>query len=222
MNKSSQIKIAPSIASGPLTNLKATISELEKAGATHIHFDIEDGSFVPVMNIGVKVIGELRPLSRLPFDVHLMMVNPEWLIPDLARMGADLVSVHYEACPYPRRTLRLITEHGMSAGLAFNPTTPIPDLNFCLPYLSFIVILTTEPEIGDCPFLPATLEKINEGKSRPEFKEISWVADGGISVDNAKQVAEAGADMMVIGRGIFKEGKISNNIQDIKNAVNSL
>ena len=188
MNKSSQIKIAPSIASGPLTNLKTTISELEKAGATHIHFDIEDGSFVPVMNIGVKVIGELRPLSRLPFDVHLMMVNPEWLIPDLARMGADLVSVHYETCPYPRRTLRLITEHGMEAGLAFNPSTQIPNLEFCLPYLSFILVLTTEPEIGDCPFLPSVLKKLVDGKSRPEFDKISWVADGGISAKNAGEV----------------------------------
>ena len=213
------IKIAPSIASGPLTNLKSTLNELVKAGATHIHFDIEDGSFVPVINLGVKVIGELRPLTKLPFDVHLMMVNPEWLIPDLARMGADQVSVHYEACSYPRRTLRLITEHGMSAGLAFNPSTQIPDLRFCLPYLSFIVILTTEPELGDCPFLPSTLEKIIEGKSRPEFKEIRWVADGGISAENAKQAVDSGAEMLVIGRGIFKDGKISDNIHAIQRAI---
>ncbi len=186
-----------------------------------IHFDIEDGNFVPVMNLGVKVIGELRALTELPFDVHLMMINPEWLIPDLARMGANLVSVHFEACPYPRRTLRLIHDSGMKAGLAFNPKTGIPDLQFCLPYLSFIVILTTEPEIPDCPFLPSVLHKITEGKNRPELGKITWVADGGISVENAALVAKAGADMLVVGRGIFQGGNISDNILEINNTINS-
>ncbi len=221
MNNSKTIKIAPSVASGPLTNLRETILELDLAGSSMIHFDIEDGSFVPVMNLGVKVVGELRSLSKLPFDVHLMMVNPEWLIPDLARMGADQVSVHFEACPYPRRTLRLIHDSGMKAGLAFNPKTGIPDLQFCLPYLSFIVILTTEPEIPDCPFLPAVLNKIIEGKNRPELGKISWVADGGISAENADLVTKAGADMLVVGRGIFQGGNISDNILEINNLVNS-
>ncbi len=186
-----------------------------------IHFDIEDGNFVPVMNLGVKVIGELRALTELPFDVHLMMINPEWLIPDLARMGANLVSVHFEACPYPRRTLRLIHDSGMKAGLAFNPKTGIPDLQFCLPYLSFIVILTTEPEIPDCPFLPSVLHKITEGKNRPALENITWVADGGISAENADLVAKAGADMLVVGRGIFQGGNISDNILEINNTINS-
>jgi len=149
------------------------------------------------------------------------MVNPEWLIPELAEMGADMVSVHYEACPYPRRILRLITGHGMKAGLAFNPSTQIPDLEFCLPYLSFIVILTTEPEEGDCPFLPSVLNKITEGKAHPELKKLIWIADGAISVINAKAVVAAGADVLVVGRGIFKEGEILENILDIKSAIAS-
>lgn len=210
------VKIAPSIASGPLTDLKTTLQDLELAGSSVIHFDIEDGSFVPVMNIGIKIIQELRPLSKLPFDVHLMMTNPEWLIPKLADMGADMVSIHYEACPYPRRTLRLIAQHGMQAGLAFNPVTPVPDLDFCLPYLFYIAILTTEPEVGDCPFLPSTLDKMRNGKSRSGLEKIMWVADGGISSENAGEVVKAGADMLVIGRGIFKEGNISDNILEIK------
>ena len=107
----------------------------------------------------------------------------------------------------------------MKAGLAFNPKTQIPDLAFCLPYLSFIVILTTEPEIPDSPFLPAVLEKIKEGKTRPEFGNIEWIADGGISAENTELVAKAGADMLVVGRGIFKEGAISDNILEIISAV---
>lgn len=221
MNEPTAIKIAPSIASGPLTCLEKTIHDLESAGSSIIHFDIEDGSFVPVMNLGVKVIEELRPLTKLPFDVHLMMVNPEWLIPELAVMGADMVSVHFEACPYPRRTLRLIVEQGMQAGLAFNPATPIPDLEFCLPYLSFIVILTTEPEERDCPFLPSVLDKVIEVKTRPELKKLIWIADGDISTKNAKEVVDAGVDVLVVGRGIFKDGKIFENLLDIKTAIAS-
>lgn len=221
MSEPTAIKIAPSIASGPLTCLEKTIHDLEGAGSSIIHFDIEDGSFVPVMNLGVKVIGELRPLTKLPFDVHLMMVDPEWLIPELADMGADMVSVHFEACPYPRRTLRLIVEQGMQAGLAFNPATPIPDLEFCLPYLSFIVILTTEPEERECPFLPSVLDKIIEAKTRPEMKKLIWIADGDISAKNAKEVVDAGVDVLVVGRGIFKDGEILENLLDIKAAIAS-
>lgn len=213
------IKIAPSVASGPLTNLQACISELEQAGADVIHFDIEDGSFVPAMNLGVKVIQELRPLTELPFDVHLMMVNPEWLIPELARMGANWVSVHYEACPYPRRTLRLITQHGMRAGLAFNPATPVPPLDFCLPYLSFVVILTTEPETDDCPYLPSILNKVIDGKRQPGLKAVEWVVDGGITADTIPEAVKAGAGMAVVGRGVFASGKIKENLSRLKQLV---
>lgn len=219
MNYSRKIEIAPSIASGPLVNLEKTILELDRAGASLLHFDIEDGSFVPVMNIGTKVIGELRPLSKLPFDVHLMVKEPEWMIPELAQMGTDQVSVHYEACPYPRRTLRLIVEAGMRAGLAFNPKTPIPDLRFCLPYLSFIVILTTDPEDGDCPFLPGVLSKISEGRHLAGLEDVTWVADGGIAAENAELVVSAGAERLVIGRGIFHDGDIGKNMAEIQAAI---
>lgn len=216
------VKIAPSIASGPLTNLEATLHELELAGADLIHFDIEDGSFVPVMNLGVKIVKELRPLTKLPFDVHLMMVNPEWLIPELAGMGADRVSVHYEACPYPRRTLGLIAQAGMRAGLAFNPATPIPPLDFCLPDLAFVVVLSTEPEAGDCPFLPAALTKVTEGKRQPGLEKLEWVLDGGITAGNVKKAVDAGAETVVVGRGVFGSGQYRENMLKIKQACELL
>ncbi|HUV16261.1 MAG TPA: ribulose-phosphate 3-epimerase, partial [Pelolinea sp.] len=140
------IRIASSLAAVSQINLKATIEDLEKAGADIIHFDIEDGNFVPVMNLGLRMIRDLRPLTNLPFDVHLMTNNPEWMIPQLKEWGADMVSVHYEACPYPRRILGLIHQLGMIAGLAFNPATPLPPLRQYLPFLSFVLVLTTEPE----------------------------------------------------------------------------
>jgi ribulose-phosphate 3-epimerase len=207
-------RISPSIVSGPLANLKATLEALAEAGADSLHFDIEDGSFVPLMGLGTRMIEEARPLTGLPFDVHLMMHNPEWILPILARAGANRVSVHYEACPYPRRTLGLIVSHGLQAGLAFNPATPIPPgLQFCRPYLSFIVVLTTEPEATDCGMLLPVLDKIKAGKAQPGLEALEWVVDGGITPENAGQVWAAGADTIVAGRSIFRDGNLKENIR---------
>ena len=214
------VKVAPSISSGPLVHLQETIQVLETAGADYIHFDIEDGCFVPAMNLGVKVIRELRALAALPFDVHLMMVNPEWLLPQLAEYGANRVSVHYEACEYPRRTLGLIARHNMQAGLAFNPKTPLPPLQQYLPYLSFVVILTTEPEASDCTYLPAVLQKVRDGKAQPGLEKVEWVVDGGITSQNAREAVLAGADVLVSGRGVFGSGELAHNIRQLKVAAN--
>lgn len=211
-------RISPSLASASSLHLSHTIGELEKAGADYIHFDIEDGSFAPIMTLGVKLIGDLRPLTNLPFDVHLMMVNPEWIIPDLIRAGANRVSVHYEACPYPRRILRKITDLEAKAGLAFNPATPIPDLSYLTPYLQFLVILTTEPEGPDCPYLPQVLEKVRLGRMTPYLKDLEWVVDGGVNSENIQEVLQAGADTVVVGRAVFVEGQTEKNIRSLRKA----
>jgi ribulose-phosphate 3-epimerase len=213
------VRISPSLAAAPLDRLGQAVLELEKAGADYIHFDIEDGSFVPVMTLGTKIIPDLRGFTKLPFDVHLMMVNPEWLLPELVQSGADRISVHYEACPYPRRVLRQIVSLGAAAGIAFNPATPIPDLAYLLPYLSFIVVLTTEPEIPDCPFLPKVLEKVRTRKQAQGLEGIEWVVDGGIDAENLHQVVDVGADTVVIGRSVFKEDKILENMAALRAAV---
>lgn len=207
------MRISASLAAASLTHLATTVQQLESAGVDALHFDIEDGSFVPVMTLGTRLIGELRPLSALPFDVHLMMVDPEWLLPDLKQMGADRVSVHYEACPYPRRTLRIITDLGLQAGLAFNPATPVPDLSYLQPHLSFVLVLTTEPEIPDARYIPAILEKVRAGKASAWGKPLEWVVDGGFRRDNVKQAAQAGADTVVIGRGLFASESIPENVR---------
>lgn len=208
------IKIAPSIVSAPLLTIGAVIQELETAGADMIHFDIEDGNFVPVMNLGIKMIKELRHLTDLPFDVHLMMARPEWLIPVMAEYGVNRLSVHYEACPYPRRTLKIISDHGMEAGLAFNPKTAIPDLRFCFPFLSFIVLLTTEPEDWSGDHLPSVLDKMQE--KRTEYHDLEWVVDGGVSKENIKAIYAAGASTVVVGRAIFEKDAINKNIKAMK------
>ena len=210
------VRISSSLAAAPLDRLGQVVIELETAGANYIHFDIEDGSFVPMMTLGTKMISDLRRITRLPFDVHLMMVNPEWILPEVVRFGANRVAVHYEACPYPRRVLRQIVSLGAIAGLAFNPATPVPDLAYLLPYLSFIVTLTTEPEIPDCPFLPEVLEKVRDGKQAKGLESIEWVVDGGLNTENLAQVIAAGTDTVVIGRSVFKDGKIRENMTALR------
>jgi len=213
------IRIATSLAASSQLNLKQTVEDLEKAGADIIHFDIEDGNFLPVMTLGIRIIKDLRPLTKLPFDVHLMMNSPEWLIPELKEMGADMVSVHYEACPYPRRTLGIIHETGMQAGLAFNPATPLPSLQQYLPFLSFVLILTTEPEVRTATYLPSVLEKVIEGKKQSGLNNVKWEVDGGFVVDNILDAKRAGVDIIVSGRGVFADNKIEQNLKLLHDAL---
>ncbi len=215
------IKIAASLAAASLTDLSSVLRELEAGGDDMIHFDVEDGSFVPAMNLGTKIIRDLRPLTQLPFDVHLMVTNPEWIIPEIARSGANRVSVHAEACPYPRRVLGLIQQYHMQAGLAFNPGTAIPPCDFCMPYLDFVLVLTTEPETTRCEFLPSILTKIAAGKKQAGLASVEWSVDGGITADNVKQVVTAGAEVIVAGRGVFVRGQIRENLQRLKAAINA-
>ena len=213
------VRIAPSLASAPLDRLGQAVAELEAAGVDCLHFDIEDGSFVRLMTLGTKIMADLRPLTRLPFDVHLMMVDPEWLLADLVKMGADRISVHHEACLYPRRVLRQIVALGATAGIAINPATPLPDLGYLRPYLSFVLVLTTEPEGPDCPLLPQVLAKVRTGKQSAGLEGIEWVVDGGIGPQNLVQVIRAGADTVVVGRAIFKDGRIAANVRALREAA---
>lgn len=214
-----EVRIAPSLASAPFDRLGQVVTELEAAGVDSLHFDIEDGSFVRLMTLGTKSIASLRPLTKLPFDVHLMMLDPEWLLADLVKMGVNRISVHYEACLYPRRVLRQITSLGATAGIALNPATQLPDLRYLRPYLSFVLVLTTEPEMPDCPFLPEVLAKVRVGKQTAGLEGIEWVVDGGVSPQNLAEVIQAGADAVVVGRAIFKDDKIAANVRALREAV---
>ena len=213
------IRIAPSLASAPFASLRQVVMELEAAQVDYLHFDLEDGCFVPAMTLGTKIIVDLRPETSLSFDVHLMMVNPEWIVPDLVEMGVNRISVHYEACRYPRRVLRRIASLGVQAGIALNPATPLPDLTYLRPYLSFVVILTTEPEGPDCPFLPEVLEKVRVGKQTAGLGGVEWVVDGGVTPDNLADVVKAGADTVVVGRAIFEGGEVLRNIRLLRNVL---
>jgi ribulose-phosphate 3-epimerase len=217
------IKILPSLVSAPFGNLSEVISELEELRADGLHFDIEDGHFVPLMSLGTKIIGELRPISEIPFDIHLMVNKPEYFIPMISELGVDSITVHYEACEYPRRVLRMIKTLDKKSGLALNAKTPIPDLAYLLPYLNMINIQTTEPEIPDAPFIEQSYAKIRQASELVSNFEvdIDIVADGGLNQSNIPNVIDAGADVLVIGRGIFKYGNVKDDILKIRKLVNS-
>lgn len=215
-------RISASLASAPLDRLGAVVDELDAAGVDMIHFDVEDGSFVPVMTLGTKIIGDLRPRTKLPFDVHLMMVHPEWIIPQLVESGADRVAVHYEACPYPKRTLGMIAETGAAAGIAFNPATPIPDLRYLAPDLSFVVVLTTEPEVNDAAFIPEALTKLPSGDALQVEGGLEWVVDGGVSPANVEAIRGSGADVVVVGRSLFRADSVSAAVGALRQASPSL
>lgn len=216
--KNTMIKLSPSLASASFLDLQNTVRQLEKAGADYLHFDVEDGCFVKEMRLGIKVIQDLRAITDLPFDVHLMMVDPEWIVPVLAKMGVELLSVHFEATEYPRRTLGIIQDAGMKAGLAFNPKTAIPDLSFYFPYLHFVNVLTTEPEVKNCAYLPQVLTKVRQVKSAYAAQGVLCEVDGGFSPENVLDAIHAGADIIVAGRGIFGDSEIENNLRAMKSA----
>lgn len=213
--------IAPSLAAVPMAHLADTVAKLEQAGVDMLHFDLEDGHFVPVMTLGTRLIGELRPLTQLPFDVHLMVSNPESIIPEVARLGANSIACHYEATPYPRRTLRQIKRLGKKAGLAFNPKTLLPDLDYLLACLDYVVVLTTEPEFPDCPFLPAVLSKVQAIAAFAQVRrpQLDIMVDGGIDASNAAIAVAAGATTLVSGRGIFYQDRIMENVQRLRAAA---
>lgn len=207
-------RISVSIAAAPLLELSRTLEAIHRSQAEMLHFDVEDGLFVPGITTGMKIIEELRPHSALPFDVHLMVTHPESYVPDLIKMGADRIAVHWEACRYPLRTLGIIKECGAMAGFAFNPATPIPDLAYCLPVLDFVNVLSTEPIPKNCEFIPQAAAKMKAARPAYSQTAIEWEIDGGINRANYRPVLEAGADILVIGRAIFHNRDVEKNLMD--------
>ena len=204
------VLIAPSILSADFSALGAEVQALEKAGADMIHCDVMDGQFVPNLTFGAPVIKKIRACCKLPFDVHLMIETPEKLIPSFAAAGADILTVHYEACPNLKPVLKKIRELGMKAGVSLKPETPPEFLNGFLDELDQILVMTVEM------FMEAELEKIVTLKEMTKNLGLKIEVDGGINPQTAKMCVEAGADILVAGTAVFQNGKYAENIKALR------
>jgi ribulose-phosphate 3-epimerase len=211
-----QAQVAPSILSADFAYLGDALQRLEASGADWIHVDVMDGMFVPNLTLGPPIIQALRRHSRLPFDVHLMIEKPERYLADFRDAGADVLTVHAEACPHLHRTLTEIRRLGAKAGVSLNPSTPVQVLEHVLDELDLILVMSVNPGFGGQSFIPGAVEKLRAIKAmigeRPIFLEV----DGGISPKNAPLVREAGANILVAGSAVFKSEDMTATIEALK------
>ncbi len=201
-------RIAPSILSADFAALGAEVRAISEAGADYIHIDVMDGHFVPNLTIGPAVIAALRPHSKLPFDVHLMISPVDPYVPDFISAGADIVTVHAEAGAHLHRTIQLIKNQGARAGLALNPGTAIAAVEPLLEYLDLVLVMSVNPGFGGQSFIPGQLAKIRQLRALIDAtgRNIDLQVDGGINVLNAADVVAAGADVLVAGTATFTGG----------------
>lgn len=197
--------LAPSILSADFAVLGQQIQEIEKAGADLLHIDVMDGSFVPQISYGMPVIRSIRKITQMPFDVHLMVEEPIRFIEDFKNCGADMITVHYEACKHLYTTILKIKELGMKAGVALNPATPVSVLEEILPELDYVLIMTVNPGYGGQKFLENMVDKVRRMRKMATDKGLNpdIEVDGGISKDNVAVIMEAGANMIVAGSAVF-------------------
>lgn len=217
------IKIAPSILSADFAKLAEEIKDVENGGADYIHVDVMDGHFVPNITIGPLIVEAIRPGTKLPLDVHLMIEQPDLYINEFVRAGADIITVHVEACKHLHRTIQLIKSFGIKAGVVLNPHTPVESIQHILEDIDMVLFMTVNPGFGGQAFIPQVLPKIQQLSDIIKEKQlpIEIEVDGGINEQTAKQCVEAGATVLVAGSAIYNKEDRRQAIQSLRESINS-
>lgn len=212
------MKLAPSILSADFANLERDIQLVEKLGADYIHVDVMDGQFVPNITLGPNVVSAIRPVTKLPLDVHLMIVQPENYIEDFAKAGADIITVHQESTPHIHRAIQMIKTAGVKAGVVINPGTPLSAIEYVLDLVDQVLIMTVNPGFGGQSFIESSLDKIAQLKAWKEEKGYIYdiEVDGGIDPTTAQRCKEAGANVFVAGSYIYNSESPKERIDALK------
>ncbi len=221
-NKLMSNLIAPSVLAADFANLQRDIEMINNSEADWFHIDIMDGVFVPNISFGMPVLKAITKHAKKTIDVHLMIVNPDQYIQTFADLGANILTVHYEACPHLHRTIQAIKAAGMKAGVALNPHTPISVLEDVIQDLDMVCIMSVNPGFGGQSFIENTYKKVSQLRHLIEFSnsECKIEIDGGVTDKNANQLIEAGADVLVAGSYVFKSENPTETIENLKNLIN--
>lgn len=216
------IKIAPSILSADFSRLAEDVQRVQQGGADYLHIDVMDGHFVPNITIGPLVVAGLRPYTSLFFDVHLMIEHPDRYVDDFVKAGADMLTVHVEATRHLDRTLRLIRERGVRCGLALNPATPLGEIEYVLPLLDQILLMTVNPGFGGQRFIEEVVSKITSLRSllNERQMDLDIEVDGGICAENIRRTVEAGANVLVAGSAVFGAPDPGRAVQILREKAN--
>lgn len=212
------IKIAPSILSADFSKLGEDVRRVADAGADLIHIDVMDGHFVPNLTFGVPVIKDLRKITSVPFDVHLMVDNPQVYIPELADAGANIVTFHYEAEKHIHKTVQLIKDYNMQAGIVLNPASPLSLIEDILPELDMVLLMSVNPGFGGQKFIPAILQKTQKLRRIIDDNNLNVAieVDGGVNAAIAKQLTSCGANILVAGSAVYASANIAQSIAALK------
>ena len=209
-------RLAPSILSADFSKLAEEVAMVEKAGAQIIHMDIMDGHFVPNISYGPAVMKSLLGKTKLPFDVHLMIENPDLYIEEFVTKNTEIITVHQEACPHLHRTLQLIKSFGVKAGVSLNPSTHHSAIEYVFKDLDYVLVMSVNPGFGGQKFIPSALAKIKSiSEMKKEYNpDLIIAVDGGINLENVRSVVEAGANLIVAGSSVFGAPDIEDAVKN--------